>query len=70
MRLNSVLKALSLLLESEEGQETRFRELLPTHDGPWESAAGRSSGVTATGLSRLDGRDSSRNGALEASKSG
>lgn len=63
MRLNSVLKAFSLLLESEEEHAGRFRESWP------EAAPGKSSEVMALGLSRLDGRDRSRNGGREASKS-
>lgn len=69
MRLNSVLKACSLLwgLRSEEGQDTGFREPTPRDNGPWESGPeghpGRekSSEVMATGLSKLEGSDRSGN---------
>ena len=75
MRLNSVLKACSLLWDSEEGHDTRFREPAPTDSGPCESWHGattgreKSSDVTAALLSRLEGSDRSGNWALEASKS-
>lgn len=69
MRLNSVLKACSLFwgFRSEDGQDTGFRELVPTEDGPWESwpegppGREKSSEVTATGLSKLEGSDRSGN---------
>lgn len=67
MRLNSVLKACSLFWDSEEGHDTRFRELVPIDDGPCESwheeTTGRekSSDVTATVLSKLEGSDRSGN---------
>ena len=69
MRLNSVLKACSLFwgFRSEGAQDTGFRELVPTHDGPWESwpeahpGRERSSEVMATGLSKLEGSDRSGN---------
>lgn len=78
MRLNSVLKACSLLggLRSEDGQDVGFRELVPTEGKPCESwpegAPGRekSSEFPATGLSRLEESDRLGNGARGASKSG
>lgn len=66
MRLNSVLKACSLFCGSEEGHD-RFAELVPAHEGPWESwleappGKEKSSEVVATGLSRVEGRDRSGN---------
>lgn len=79
MRLNSVLKACSLLggLRSKDGQDAGFRELVPTEGKPCESwpqegAPGRekSSEFPATGLSRLEESDRLGNGARGASKSG
>lgn len=72
MRLNSVLKALSLFLESEEGHGTRFRDPAPADDWPRQScpeaAVGKSSDVAAAGFSKLDGSGRSTNGGLGESK--
>lgn len=77
MRLNSVLKAWSLFwwVRSEVGDDTGFKELMPTDDGPWESwpegppGNEKSSEVTALGLSKLEGSDRSRNWGRGMSKS-
>lgn len=77
MRLNSVLKACSLFggYRSEDAQEAGMREPVPTEDGPWESwpegppGREKSSEVTATGLSKLEGSDRSGNEERGTSKS-
>lgn len=75
MRLNSVLKACSLLgvLRSEDGQDAGLTELEPTEGKSWpEGAPGRekSSEFPATGLSRLEESDRLGKEARGASKSG
>lgn len=77
MRLNSVLKACSLLwgAGSEEGQDAGVREPMLAEAGPWDSwpagpaAREKSSEVTATGLSKLEGREMSGNWGRGTSKS-